>query len=155
MAVQKIDCLTSIGYRECESTLSLSTLLSEVEKYIHQKNLIWTTCTCTYRDQSKSMMTIDTNLCDNNQRIPTITKTLNSYLLSLIYKHDHAGLTCDADTLTAIVERLRGRRWASVVKINWFILNITSSFSVNSKYRYLNVSANTNESILTQDKSLL
>ena len=82
-------------------------------------------------------------------------KTLNSHLSSLIYKHDHAGLTCDADALTAIVDRLRGSRWASVVKINWFILNITSSFSVNNRYRYLNVSANTNESILTQDKSLL
>lgn len=59
-------------------------------------------------------------------------------------------LTWEADSLTVTVDRLRGSKWASVVKINWFMLNTRSSFSVNSRYKYLNVSASTNESILTK-----
>lgn len=145
------DCEKSVGYRECESELSLSPLLREAKKYVHQKYLIWTTCA--YRDQSKSLMTMDTNLWLQTHVQYYHCKTLSLCLSLLIHEHDHAGLTCDADAFTAIVERLRGSKWASVVKINWFILNIRSSFSVNNRYKYLNVSAKTNESILTQNKS--
>ena len=61
-------------------------------------------------------------------------------------------LTCEADSFTAMVDKLRGRIWASVVKTNWFKLNTKSSFSVNRRYKYLNVSARTNESILKGSK---
>ena len=50
------------------------------------------------------------------------------------------------------MDKLSGRRCASVVKTNWFKLNIKSCFSVNNRYRYLNVSARTNESILKYNK---
>lgn len=79
--------------------------------------------------------------------------TLNYYSALILKWWSYSfSLTWEADSLTVTVDRLRGSKWASVVKINWFMLNTRSSFSVNSRYKYLNVSASTNESILTKKK---
>uniref|UniRef100_A0A6B0UG47 Putative secreted protein n=1 Tax=Ixodes ricinus TaxID=34613 RepID=A0A6B0UG47_IXORI len=48
-----------------------------------------------------------------------------------------------------ILARLSGSRCASVVNTNWSKSNRMSSGDANSRYRYLKVSASTNESILS------
>jgi len=47
-----------------------------------------------------------------------------------------------------MVDRETGRRWASVVKMKSSMSKGSWLFSENSRYRYLNISARKNESIL-------
>lgn len=49
--------------------------------------------------------------------------------------------------------RVRGSRCASVVKMNWSKSMIKSLGLAKSRYRYLNVSDNTNESILLKRRA--
>lgn len=76
---------------------------------------------------------------------------VTSHITMRVLYYSFLTLVSNVEALTR--DRARGRRWASVVKM-YSLTGTTKSFSSeNNRYRYLKVSASTNESNLMKKKN--